>query len=360
MNYGTLGPGQNAAVTIVDQVDPSLPDGTVLDNLFSASSDEVNLDLTAATASVSFTVANTGPILVDLTPSAGAGNEQVFRFQFTHPSGYQSLDVLDILTNRFLDGRQACYLAYSVTSSTLLLVNDQGQAGGPFAGAAPLGSSVPIQNSQCSVTLVSAVGTGNTLSLALDVTFKQAFGGNRIVYVAAQDHALRNTGWQGLGVWQIPFTIPGTITVTGLSPQREVAETSSSTVQMQVTLMDTKGGDFGVVNILINDFLDGRKACYLAYVASSSKLILVDDQGNVGGHYAGSLVLNGAGSIANGQCTINGTGSAVSFAANTLKLTLNLTFDHSFAGNRVVYVAGRDIAEDNNTDWQAVGTLAVH
>src|SRR5262249_32728911 len=32
-----------------------------------------------------------------------------------------------------------------------------------------------------------------------------------------------------------------------------------------------------VVNLLIGNFLDGRRACYLAYVVASSTLVLVDD-----------------------------------------------------------------------------------
>jgi hypothetical protein len=129
-----------------------------------------------------------------------------------------------------------------------------------------------------------------------------------------------------------------------------------------VTLADTKGaGDLGIVNLIINRFLDGRKACYLAYVAPTNTLILVNDAGDAGGPYAGSMKLDGRtnAGISNSQCAVNGSGSAVALSPNTLSLTLNLSFRPAFAANHVIYAAGRDAANGNNTDWQAVGTFTV-
>ena len=112
--------------------------------------------------------------------------------------------------------------------------------------------------------------------------------------------------------------------------------------------------------MLINNFIDGRQACYLAYVVSTNALILLDDPGDAAGPYAGSMALNGgAGSIQNSQCMVSGAGSAVSMVSGTLTLTLNITFKSPLAGNRVVYAAGRDAAGANNTDWQALATFTV-
>jgi hypothetical protein len=150
------------------------------------------------------------------------------------------------------------------------------------------------------------------------------------------------------------------ISVTSTSPARGAAPPGTNT-QFTFNLTDTKGaGDFGIVNVLINNFIDGRQGCYLAYVRSSNTLILVDDAGDAGGSYAGSMPLNGSNAgIQNSQCAVNGSGSAVTYAANTMTLTLNITFQGAFGGNRVVYVAGRDNAGGNNTGWQAMGTWTV-
>jgi YD repeat-containing protein len=306
-------------------------------------------------------VSGGAPSVTGTLPTSGNISSQTFTFTFSHSAGYQSLSVVNVLINNFLDGRHACYLAYSLSASTLFLVDDAGDAGGPFAGGVTLGNpGTTIQNSQCSVNLLSATGNGNTLTLMLTIAFKTAFGGNKIQYLAARDNSGGNTDWQGMGVWQVPPTPSGQITVTSLTPARNVAPNGTAQTLVAV-LTDTKGaGDFGVINLLANRFIDGRQACYLAYAASSNTLFLVDDGGDAGGPFAGGMVLNGsAGTIQNSQCSVSGTGSSASPSGNALTLTLNVTFKAAFAGNRIIWVAGRDAASGNNTDWQSMGTATV-
>ena len=303
-------------------------------------------------------VAGGVPSVVSAGPALGRVAAQNFTFQFAHSAGYQNLSVLDILINNFLDGRQACYLAYVLSSNTLVLVDDPGDAGGPYAGSVVLGSQAVIQNSQCAVTLTSAAGSGNTFTLALSITFTPAFSGNKIQYLAARDGSGNNTGWQAMGVWQVPPGPSGQITVDGI--QTRNAAPGGTAQSLTFSFTDLKGaGDFGVLNVLVNNFIDGRHACYLAYVAASNTLYLVDDAGDAGGPFAEYLVLNGAaGTIENSQCSVSGTGSSVS-PGYTLMLTLNITFQPAFAGNRIIWAAGRDAAGGNNTDWQAMGTTTV-
>jgi hypothetical protein len=343
----------------VAQVTSLLPNGTILDDITSVSCDQSNQDVGASISTTSIILLS-APIVVGGTPAFGTGSSQSFTFQFSHIAGYRNLEVVNVLISSALDGRSACYLAYSIPSSTLFLVNDAGQAGGPFAGAVQPGDSSTIQNSQCSVNLVSATGNAGTLTLVVSISFKPSFGGNRIVFVAARDQGAGNTGWQPLGVWQAPFTSPVNITISGLSPAR-VVRSAGQNVQITLSLTDTDGaGGFGIVNILVNQFIDGRKACYLAYSAAANTLFLVDDQGDAGGPFAGSMLLNGTNAgIQNGQCAVNASGSSVSYAANSLSLTLNITFTSSFNGNRVIYAAGRDRSEKNNTGWQAAGTVTI-
>jgi len=72
------------------------------------------------------------------------------------------------------------------------------------------------------------------------------------------------------------------------------------------------------------------------------------------------MVLNGsAGSIQNSQWSVSGAGSSVSLTGTVLSLTLNITFKAALTGNRIAFVAGRDTAGLNNTDWQASGTFSV-
>jgi len=139
------------------------------------------------------------------------------------------------------------------------------------------------------------------------------------------------------------------------------ASGSGSTQTIAVTFTDSAGhADLSVVDILINDFLDGIGACYVAFApvsATSGHLYLVDDAGD-GGYAVGSpLLLPSGGTLQNSQCTIHGSGSSVSANGNTLTLTLAVTFASGFAGNKVVYAAGR--GNTQNSGWQALGAWEV-
>jgi len=160
--------------------------------------------VTATIAGTSGSIVVAAVVVVPPAPVSVNIATPAFTFVYTDPRGYQDLNVVDILVNNFLDGRHACYLAYIVAQNTLVLVDDGGDAGGPYAGNVALGNSAPIQNSQCSVTLVSAVGSGNNLTLVLTIAWTAGFAGDKIVYMSAGDVAGNNSGWQPLGVARAP------------------------------------------------------------------------------------------------------------------------------------------------------------
>ena len=108
-----------------------------------------------------------GPISV--APGFGSGNNQILTFVFNDPLGWQDLSVVNVLVKSALDARRACYVAYIVSAGTLVLVNDSGDAGGPYVAS----------NSQCAASLVSASGMNASLSLTVNFTFQAAFGETR-------------------------------------------------------------------------------------------------------------------------------------------------------------------------------------
>ncbi|SPF55897.1 exported hypothetical protein [Candidatus Sulfopaludibacter sp. SbA4] len=305
--------------------------------------------LTGTSAAIAVTVP---PTPVSVTPVGGSAASGTFTFVFTDPRGYLDLNVVDILVNNFLDGRHACYLAYVVGSKTLVLVDDGGDAGGPYAGSVALGNSAAIQNSQCTVTLVSAVGSGNKLTLMLTIAWTAGFAGDKIVQVAAGDAEGNNSGWYPLGVWRAPGGTQTTTTaVVGMTPNQG---SGLGPTLFTFNFSDTKGvADLGVEDILINSSLDGRHACYIAYSQPFNTLYLENDNGD--GLLPGQSMA-ASGSVSNSQCTVSWGGGAVTAGGNNLSLTLNITFTAAFGGDRIVYLAARDVNEANNTDWHAMGT----
>jgi hypothetical protein len=45
---------------------------------------------------------------------------------------------------------------------------------------------------------------GNTLTLTLSISFKTAFKGNRLIFMAAASLLPQNTGWQSVGSVTVP------------------------------------------------------------------------------------------------------------------------------------------------------------
>jgi hypothetical protein len=284
----------------------------------------------------------------------GSGYNTTMSFTFSDSAGFRDLRVVDVLINSALDGREACYLAYLPSSGFLFLVDDFGNAGGPFAGGATFPGSGTVHNSQCTVS-GSASGSGNTLTLTLNFTFASSFAGNKVIYLGAVDQFGATSNWQAMATWNIPGAALSGPSVTGMSPARS---SSLGPTLYTFTFADTGGfRDAGSVeNILINSVLDGRRACYLSFVPGTNSLLLVDDAGDAAGPYQG-LVLPSNGSIGNGQCAINGAGSSVSRNGNALALTLSITFSAAFAGNQVFYLAAYN--GTGNSNWQAVGSVSI-
>jgi len=301
-------------------------------------------------------------------PAAGSGTAGTFTFTFSDTGGFASLTVLDVLINSALDGRKACYVAFvpsGPSSGSVYLVDDTGDAGGPYSGMTLPGTQ-SVSNGQCTITgagsSVSSVAQAflpvspGSLTLTLAIAFSPAFAGNQVIYMSAQD-ASSNSGWQALGTWNVPGSAPAGPWVGGMSPGHSTHPTET----YKFTFSDTNGWqDITVADILVNSAIDGQQACYVAFVptgAASGLVYLVDDAGDAGGPYAG-MVLPGSGSVSNGQCSVGGAASSVGGSGNTLTLTLTITFSPTFAGNQVFFLAARN-NNGQNSNWQAVGTVTV-
>jgi hypothetical protein len=150
-----------------------------------------------------------GPAVGSVAPGRSVSTGQIYTFTFTDTSGYSDLAVLDVLTNSFLDGISACYVAYVPTGATtgyLYLVDDAGDGG--YAAGSPilLSSGGTLQNSQCTINTAtsSASASGNTLNLNLGITFSSSFAGNQVFYLAARNNSTGNSGWQAAGSVTVP------------------------------------------------------------------------------------------------------------------------------------------------------------
>jgi len=105
---------------------------------------------------------------------------------------------------------------------------------------------------------------------------------------------------------------------------------------------------------IVNSSFSTAGGCYIYYNRGANLVSLFRDQGS-----AWLNVTPGSGTVVdNGVCTLSGTGLTLSTTANTLTITLPLTFNLSFAGPRQIYANANDAA-GIGAGWPQVGTWQV-
>lgn len=314
--------------------------------------------------------------------------------------GYQNLNILNLLINKAVDGLNACYTAHSVPAKVAYLVPDAGPDAGLIGPASFSGfdygqgsgcQSLPTQSGEtagCSTATGSSSATnsrcilhirstsaayaassgdgrltpvstynhnGDLFLSSMQITAKIAasandsgFKGNQIIWAAARDINLNNSGWSPMGVLRVPPL--GYPRVAALSP----AESSSSSLSFTTTFSDTtSASNISGVQILINNSLTAGNACYITYVVSSNLLYLVANDG-------ANLILPGRNpgssftSVSNNQCAV--TSASASSAGQSISLSLTIQGSSSFIGNRVVWAAApTTTGAVTNSGWEPMG-----
>ncbi len=106
--------------------------------------------------------------------------------------------------------------------------------------------------------------------------------------------------------------------------------------------------------ILINDALDGRNACYMGYDHVNNRLFLLDDAGTT--LFPAITPGVGTGTQQNSQCIIYAQGSYVSPNLKDYTLNVQIFFQPAFRG--LIYAATQTTT-GGNSGWQAVNAFTV-
>jgi len=289
------------------------------------------------------------PVASEVSPGHGGGSVGTFTFRFKAPLDYQNISIVNVLLNGGLDGRNSCYLAFVLQTNVLYLVDD---AGTRLLPGIALGATATSGNSQCMVfgDESSVSGQGDTLTLMLKMSFSSSFSGSKIWYLAARDREGRSSDWTPLGIWKVPGNKAEPFEIHTSTPGRGLG--SGKEVRFRFS-HDSGWGGLEIVNVLLNQRLDGRSACYLAYVRATNILYLVNDEGT---QLLPALAVNQGGSVSNGQCTVSNP--KMSGSGFDMELSMHVQFSAQFKGNHVWYAALRD-AQGRASQWVPVGSWGV-
>jgi len=305
------------------------------------------------TVTPTFKPMETALSVANLTPNSGTGATQTFTAIFTDANGYNDLGEAHMLFAVAPDGgdQLTCLVRYDVRINSLWLYSDTAAA---FIGpVAPGTVSNALQGSLCAVnTQASRVtGTGNALTVNLNVTFKSTVARN--VYMRAKNDT-GDTGWLQRGTWNLTAAAIGTMSVSPSSG-------SGSTQTFTLTYPDPPGlggAAWGWVEFLVGAASDGggEPFCFIHY----------DRAGNGLSMYSGDLgsflepVAPGTASTALGTsaCSLNTAEATVTNASGNLVVTLPITMKAPMSGAKKTFQRTLDLLK-RDTGWQQTGSWTV-
>jgi len=147
----------------------------------------------------------TGPYVVDLSPTSGAGSSATLTFTAGDTKGVMDLDFVTMLISPVIEGSLPCQAFYFPYSNTINLVNDSSTAMVSTTGIVP-GKAGTLSNSRCSIDTGSASSSSTTdnVTVTLPMTFDTTtFGGPKKIYLNAFDDFGNLSHWVTSGTWTV-------------------------------------------------------------------------------------------------------------------------------------------------------------
>ena len=239
----------------------------------------------------------------------------------------------------------SCYIIVDRNAGTIALAYDSALG----ASSQPIGSAALLQNSQCTVAATSVTLSGLSVTISASVTFPAAFDGLKNIYMFGSESGIYTTGWVQMGAYTV--SAGGAPVANSTSPSLG----TGSSQHFSFTVSDQGGAGFLTgVSALISSSLSTANACYVLYDRTANTISLAYDNSSNG---ASPVTPGGNQVVSNSQCTLRGYDSTVVVGANTLVMTVDLTFNPGYAGGKNIYLNA--IERTVTSGWAAVGTWTV-
>jgi hypothetical protein len=297
-----------------------------------------------ALGSWTVTVPAPQPSVVSVAPNAGTGAGQTFVFTFADASSANNLATLAVLfstTSQTLTN--ACLIVVDRNAGTIALAWDSALG----SNSAPIGAGTTLQNSQCLVGANSLSLTGQTLSLTVAIAFEGTFNGVQNIYLEAAETGI-NTGFSQMGMFTVVASFP---TATSVVPNSG----SGTGTRFSFTISDPQSSSALVaMAMLFGSSLEVNNSCYLVWDSTRGTISLVYD---IAANGATPVVPGTNMTAANAQCILNASDTTVTVGPTSVVITVDLTFESSWAGPKNVYLYAAELQA--NSGWVAVGTWTV-
>jgi uncharacterized membrane protein len=299
-----------------------------------------------------WTVAGTVTVTSDsVTPSSGSGSSQTFALRYSDSAGVNDFATTWVWFSPAITSSavNSCLVYYERATSRLFLLNDAATAwtSGTITNAGTL------DNSQCRIQLgaSSVLGSSNTLTLNLAMTFKGPFTGSRTIFMYAVSSTGVTSDWQNRGTW----TVSGTVAVTADSATPSSGTGASQNFALQYS--STAGfTDLSTLWVWFSETLASpvSNSCLAYYERTTNRLFLLNDAGTA---WSSAVITTGS-NLENSRCMIQTASSVISGTGNSLTLSLAMVFKPAFNGSKSIfmYAAGSSGAASG---WQTKGSWTV-
>lgn len=188
-----------------------------------------------------FDVGSIAAPILSMSPTSGTGSGGMFTFTATGQGGASNAVGENVLINSSVNGTGACWMYFN---GQLWLADDKAANW----TTAPAGQS--LQNSQCTVSSLQDLSSGNVASFRITIAFAAGFVGKKNIYLYAANQAGRSAGYQLEGNW--------TVTASSGNHQATLSWNASATpsVTYNVYRGSVSGGPYSKINPLAVSALD--------------------------------------------------------------------------------------------------------
>ena len=315
--------------------------------LFAASSTGVN---TGWQDRGNWTVSPPSIAAESVTPSSGQGTAQTFSLRYSDSNGVSDLATAWAWFARAGTSVSAksCLVYYTPSTNTISLLNDAGTAW----KSATVGSAGTLENAQCAVSpgATTVVPSGNQLTVNAAMRFKAAYAGTMDVSLFAGTVSGSGSGWQARGTWTIPQAAIAADTVTPTAG-------TGATQAFGLRYTDS----FGTEDLLstwvwFSNALatSSELSCLIYYAPETQRISLLNDAAN----QWMSAPIGLPGTLQNGQCAVNVGASSAVTAGTDLNLSLVMTFQPAFGGDKQVYLFAASTS-GVTTGWTTAGAWSI-
>ncbi|MCZ7663182.1 MAG: hypothetical protein M5U22_09780 [Thermoleophilia bacterium] len=248
----TVNPGASLTFTITPDagyhISDVVVDGASVGPIGTYDFADIGADHTIA-ASFAADAPTGAPAVVSLDPAVladlPAGQAQIFTAVFADPNGATNLKRMRMIVGTAITGVGGVYIYLDENRNKIFLRNAANTAW--LSGT--LGTTGTLENERVAIDLAqsSMVKSGTTLTLAVSMTFKSTFLGQKTVWLRAEDDGGLDSGWIQKGsvtVTAAPAATTYTITPSA-GPGGQISPATAQTVNPGASLTFTITPDAG-------------------------------------------------------------------------------------------------------------------